>query len=81
MQRMLIKLAKKRQTCISARLNDKNFLSLKSLAISCRQKYSRLRCLLLVKGVLICFYLGWSGSALPIRKVSYKTWLLAAVWF
>ena len=31
------------------------------------QKYSRLRCLLLVKGLVICFYLGWSGSTLPIR--------------
>ena len=26
------------------------------------QKYSRLKCLLLVKGLVICFYLGWSGS-------------------
>ena len=25
------------------------------------QKYSRLRCLLCVKGLVICFYLGWSG--------------------
>ena len=28
----------------------------------CSQKYSRLRCLLHVKGLTICFYLGWSGS-------------------
>ena len=45
-----------------------------------RQKYSRLRCLLRVKGLVICFYLGWSGSTLPIRnniiKVSSKSWLL-----
>ena len=31
------------------------------------QKYSKLRCLLGVKGLLICFYLDWSGS---------KSWLL-----
>ena len=28
------------------------------------QKYSRLRCLLRVKGLAICFYLVWSGSIL-----------------
>ena len=32
------------------------------------QKYSRLRCLLRVKGLVICFYLGWFGSALLITK-------------
>ena len=32
------------------------------------QKYSRLRCLLRVKGLVICFYLGWSGSTLVITK-------------
>ena len=26
------------------------------------QKYSRLRCLLCVKSLVICFYLGWSGT-------------------
>ena len=26
------------------------------------QKYRRLRCLLLVKGLVICFYLGWSDN-------------------
>ena len=26
------------------------------------QKYGRLRCLLHVKGLGICFYLGWSGT-------------------
>ena len=32
------------------------------------QKYNRLiRCLLLVKSFVICFYLGWSGSVLQIR--------------
>ena len=31
------------------------------------QKYNRLRCLLRVKGLVICFYLGWSGSILQIR--------------
>ena len=32
------------------------------------QKYSRLRCLLHVKGLVICFYLGWSGSILQFRR-------------
>ena len=45
-----------------------------------KQKYSRPRCLLLVKGLVICFYLGWSGSTLPIRtniiKVGSNSWLL-----
>ena len=44
------------------------------------QKYSRLRCLLLLKGLVICFYLGWSGSILQFRqniiKVGSKSWLL-----
>ena len=46
----------------------------------CMQKYSRLRCLLRVKGLVICFYLGWSGSILQFRqniiKVGSKSWLL-----
>ena len=44
------------------------------------QKYSRLRCLLRVKDLEICFYLGCSGSILQIRiniiKVGSKSWLL-----
>ena len=32
------------------------------------QKYSRLRCLLPVKGLVFCFYLGWSGSILQFRQ-------------
>ena len=44
------------------------------------QEYSRLRCLLILKVLVICFYLGWSGSTLPIRtniiKVGSKLWLL-----
>ena len=44
------------------------------------QKYSRLRCSLHVKGLVICFYLGWSGSILQFRqniiKVGWKSWLL-----
>ena len=35
--------------------------------ISNSQKYSWLRCLLRVKSLVICFYLGWSGSILQIR--------------
>ena len=34
----------------------------------CGQKYSRLRCSLHVKGLVICFYLGWSGSILQFRE-------------
>ena len=45
------------------------------------QKYSRLRCLLRVKGLVISFYLGWSGSILQFRqnivKVGSKSWLLS----
>ena len=48
------------------------------------QKYSRLRCLLHVKGLVVCFYLGWSGSTLLITKhlieVGSKSWLLTLVW-
>ena len=33
------------------------------------QKYSRLRCLLRIKGLVIGFYLGWSGHTLLIRKI------------
>ena len=33
------------------------------------QKYSRLRYLIHVKGLAICFYLGWSGSILQFRKI------------
>ena len=44
------------------------------------QKYSRLRCLLRVKGLVICLYLGWSDSILQFRqnmiKVGSKPWLL-----
>ena len=44
------------------------------------QKYSRLRCLLRVKGLVIGFYLGWSGIILQFRqtiiKVGSKSWLL-----
>ena len=44
------------------------------------QKYSRLRCLLRVKGLVIFFYLGLSGSILQFRqniiKVGSKSWLL-----
>ena len=40
----------------------------------------RLRCLLCIKGLVICFYLGWSGSILQFRqniiKIGSKSWLL-----
>ena len=45
-----------------------------------KKKYSRLRCLLCVKVLVICFYLGWSGSILQfrpnIKKVGSKSWQL-----
>ena len=41
---------------------------------------SRLTCLLCVKGLAICFYLGWPGCILHFRqniiKVGSKSWLL-----
>ena len=40
--------------------------------ISHEQKYSRLRCLLRVKGLVICFYLGWSGSILQFKQNMIK---------
>ena len=44
------------------------------------QKYSRLRCLLCVKGLVTCFYLGWSGSVLHFRqniiKLGSNSWLV-----
>ena len=47
---------------------------------SSTQKHSRLRCLVRVKGLVICFYLVWSGSILQFRqniiKVGSKSWLL-----
>ena len=46
------------------------------------QKYSRLKCLLLVKNLMICFYLGWSGSIQfrqNIIKVGSKSWLLTCI--
>ena len=42
---------------------------LQDLLNSLNQKYSRLRCLLRVKGLVIGFYLGWSGHTLLIRKI------------
>ena len=48
--------------------------------VSYWQKYSRLRCLLRVKCLAFCFYLGWSGSILQFRqniiKVGSNSWLL-----
>ena len=38
------------------------------LSYSLGQKYRRLRCLLRVKGLVICFYLGWFGSTHLITK-------------
>ena len=37
------------------------------------QKYSRLRCLLRVKGLVICFYLGWSSVQTKYSKVRSKS--------
>ena len=41
------------------------------------QEYSRLRCLLRVKGLVICFYLGWSGSTLLITEHIIKFKVIA----
>ena len=61
-------------------LRLQNVITLLCLIDSHTQKYSRLRCLLRVKGLVIYFYLGWSGSILQIRtniiKVGSKSWLL-----
>ena len=55
----------------------------RSPAVSHSQKYNRLRCLLRVKGLLFCFYLGWSGSILQFRQniimVGSKSWLLTGM--
>ena len=63
--------------------NDKQYIWVRiSIIYIHNQKYSRLSCLLLVKGLVICFYLGWSGITLPIRtnliKVGSKSWLLTS---
>ena len=44
-------------------------------------KSSRLRCLLHVKVLVICFYLGWSGSVLQFRQniIKVGSKLLAAI--
>ena len=36
------------------------------------QKYSRLRCLLRVKGLVFCFYLGWSSVQTKYNKGRFK---------
>ena len=57
-----------------------HFLTVGSYDFACIQKYIRLRCLVRVKGLVITFYLGWSGSILQfsqnIIKVGSKSWLL-----
>ena len=59
---------------------DQQMWRILSQPICISQKYSRLRCLLRVKGLESCFYLGWPGSILQFRqniiKVSSKSWLL-----
>ena len=56
------------------------FRTLCQLDSTHRQKYSRLRCLLRVKGLVFCFYFGWSTSVLQFRqnliKGGSKSWLL-----
>ena len=63
----------KKNIKLSLKVMDQRF-------VSAKQKYSRLRCLLRVKSLMICFYLGWSGSILQFRqnmiKVGSKSWLL-----
>ena len=43
-----------------------NFQIKRFTILACRQKYSRLRCLLHVKGLVISFYVGWSGGTFLI---------------
>ena len=45
------------------------FLEYLLLVCTHKQKYSRLRCLLHVKDLVVGFYLGWSGHTLLIRKI------------
>jgi hypothetical protein len=56
------------------------YRDLLALTLLDHQKCSRLRCLLHVKVLMICFYLGLSGSILRFRrniiKVGLKSWLL-----
>ena len=71
--------------CCSCLLVNTVFFSLILSALSCPaaftfdQKYSRLRCLFRVKGLVFCFYLGWSGSILQFRqniiKIGSNSWL------
>ena len=42
------------------------FVRVRELCCLEYQKYSRLRCLLRVKDLVICFYLGWSGSIVKL---------------
>ena len=61
--------------CTSITAKDTEYIVVRS------QKYSRLRCLLRVTGLVICFYLGWSGSILQFRQniIQSHGYLLAAV--
>ena len=45
-----------------------HFLQKSGFNLGLVQKYIRLRCLVRVKGLVICFYLGWSGSILQKSK-------------
>ena len=58
---------------------DMNATSRSMAYLCCGQKYNRLRCLLRVKVLAICFYC-WSGSILQFRlniiKAGWKSWLL-----
>ena len=87
-EKMLLRLFLSTLNCDNAMLEDRDSQLIHEptkvvntkYSIHCAQKYSRLRCLLRVKGLVICFYLGWSGSILQFRqniiKVGSKSWLL-----
>ena len=47
-------------------------ISMGSFLYRVYQKYSRLRSLLCVKGLVFCFYLDWSGSILQFRQIIIK---------
>ena len=44
------------------------------------QKYSRLRCLLRVKGLVFCFYLGWSGPSSVQTKYNKGRFKVMAIY-
>ena len=67
--------------------HEQNILVLAKIkfGLMCKSKWYEFQksCLTSTQGLVICFYLDWSGSILQIRtniiKVGSKSWLLEAV--